>query len=203
MRLIHSGLGGLLSGALLYGVAALGANPAIAADLTNDDRAALKEMRAGDMQKLVFHREARPAITEGFRDEHGNAVSLADYEGKVVLLNFWATWCPPCRAEMPGIDRLAGEMNGDDVAVIALSTDRHDVGRILSFFDEINVENLPVLQDRRGAVARRAGALGLPVTILLDREGREVARLQGEAEWDSDDAKAILNRLVELTAPAT
>jgi thiol-disulfide isomerase/thioredoxin len=198
MRFIHLGLG-----ALLYGVAALGANPANAADLTVDDRAALKEMRAGDMQKLVFHREARPAIDEVFRDQYGNEVTLADYEGKVVMLNFWATWCPPCRAEMPSIDRLAGAMNSDDVVVLALSTDRHDVARVQAFFDEIEVQHLPVLQDRRGAVARKAGALGLPVTILLDRQGREVARLQGEAEWDSEDAKAIISRLVEMTAPAT
>lgn len=192
---------GLGLGALLYGVIALAVNPVSAADLTNEDRAALKEMRSGDMQKLVFHREPRPEITESFRDQYGNPVTIADFRGKVVVLNFWATWCPPCRAEMPSIDRLSGKMAGNDLAVLALSTDRFDVERVAAFFDEIGVENLAVLQDKTGAVPRRAGALGLPVTIILDRQGREIARLQGEAEWDSDDATAILTRIIEMTSP--
>ncbi|MFK7944120.1 MAG: TlpA disulfide reductase family protein, partial [Paracoccaceae bacterium] len=120
-----------------------------------------------------------------------------------VLLNFWATWCPPCRKEMPGIDRLAGEMGGDDFDVIALSTDRFDVERVIDFFEEIEVKNLGIHQDRSGATARRAGALGLPVTLILDREGREIARVAGEAEWDSPRVKAILTRVIEMTAPST
>ena len=187
--------------ALLYGLIVLGANPAMAADLTKDQIAQIKEMRSGDMLKLVVHKEARPRIDGTFRDEHGNGFTLADFEGKVVVLNFWATWCPPCRHEMPGIDRLAGEMGGPDLAVLALSTDRFDVERVVAFFDEIGVENLPVLQDRKGEIARKAGVLGLPVTVILDRQGREIARVQGEAEWDSVDAKAILTRIVEMTAP--
>ncbi|MEM7687247.1 MAG: TlpA disulfide reductase family protein, partial [Pseudomonadota bacterium] len=110
--------------ALLYGVIALGANSVAAEGLSSDQRAALMEMREGDMQKLVFHKEARPAISEVFRDQYGNEVTLQDYEGKVVVLNFWATWCPPCRAEMPSIDRLSADMAGPDVEVLALSTDR-------------------------------------------------------------------------------
>ena len=186
--------------AMLYGVIALGANAAVAADLSQDQVAELKEMRAGDMRKLVVHKEARPRIDETFRDAFGNAVTLADYDGKVVVLNFWATWCPPCRAEMPSIDRLSGAMAGDDVEVLALSTDRFDVERVAAFFEEIEVKNLHVLQDRKGKLARKAGILGLPVTVILDRQGREIARLQGDAHWDSDDAKAIVARVVEMTA---
>ncbi|MEM7059909.1 MAG: TlpA disulfide reductase family protein [Pseudomonadota bacterium] len=188
-------------GALLYGAIALGANPASAGDLSVEDRTYLKEMREGDLKKLVFHEESRDRIEETFRDQYGNGVNIADFEGKVVVLNFWATWCPPCRAEMPGIDRLSGEMAGDDLEVLALSTDRFDVERVVGFFDEIEVENLRVLQDRKGAVARRAGVLGLPVTVILDREGREIARMQGEAEWDSDRAKAMLQEVIARTKP--
>ncbi|MEM6664318.1 MAG: redoxin domain-containing protein [Pseudomonadota bacterium] len=188
-------------GALLYGVIASGANPALAGDLSVDEVSALKEARAGDMGKLVFHKEARPRIEEVFRDKYGNAISVADYAGKVVVLNFWATWCPPCRAEMPGIDRLAGEMGGDDLAVLALSTDRFEIDRVEAFFQEINVQHLPLIQDRSSKVARRAGVLGLPVTIVLDREGREIARMQGEAEWDGPNAKAMIEKIIKMTAP--
>ena len=196
-----SRMGMISIGAMLYGAIALSANLAVAHDLTDADVSALKEIRAGDMQKLVIHREARPRIDETFRDQYGNAVTIADYEGKVVFLNFWATWCPPCRAEMPSIDRLAGEMAGDELEVLALSTDRFDVERVVAFFDEIQVENLRVLQDRKGAVARKGGVLGLPVTVILDRHGREIARLQGEADWDAPEVRTILSKIIEMTAP--
>ncbi|MEM6621456.1 MAG: TlpA disulfide reductase family protein [Pseudomonadota bacterium] len=198
MRLIAA----VLFSALLYAGFVPGANPVSAAELTAEERASLDDLRVGDMTKLVIHDEARPPITEVFRDKHGNAISLSDFEGKVVVLNFWATWCPPCRAEMPSIDRLSGALGGDDLAVIALSTDRFDVGRVIAFFEEIEVQHLTVYQDRRGGVARMAGALGLPITVVLDREGREIARVTGEAEWDSPEAKAFLRRVMELTVPS-
>ena len=188
---------------LLLGAIALGVNPGTAGDLTIEDQRVLKDLRKGDMGKLVVHREPRPRIEEGWRDQYGNAISLEDYSGKVVLLNFWATWCPPCRKEMPGIDRLAGELGGEDLAVIPLSMDRFDVERVVDFFEEIDVQHLGIHQDRSGATARRAGALGLPVTLILDRDGREIARLAGEAEWDGPNAKAILTRVIEMTAPST
>jgi len=186
---------------LLYGVLLAGANPVAARDLTAGDLNALDGLRAGDMAKVVIHDEARPRIADDFRDRHGNAIALADFEGRIVVLNFWATWCPPCRAEMPSLDRLAGAMGGDDLAVIALSTDRFDVERVAAFFREIEVRHLEVFQDRRGGLARRAGVLGLPITLILDREGREIARVTGEADWDGTETKAFLTRLIELTAP--
>ncbi|HET7410636.1 MAG TPA: TlpA disulfide reductase family protein [Paracoccaceae bacterium] len=189
--------------ALLYGLMAVSANAAEA--LSADDRTALDALRQGEMEKVVLHDEPRPRIDEAFRDAEGNEVRLADFAGQVVLLNLWATWCPPCRAEMPSIDRLAGQMAGahgdGGFAVIALSTDRGGPERIADFYDEIGVENLAIHQDPRGKLPRAAGAIGLPVTLLLDREGREVARVTGDAEWDSPEAKALIGKLVELTAP--
>lgn len=193
MRLLHVG-------ALLYGLAAFGAN-AVAGTLSAGDRAALEALRQGEMAKLVLHDGPQAPLGESFADAGGQELGIADFAGKVVLLNLWATWCPPCRAEMPSIDRLAGAMAGPDLAVVALSTDRFGPERIKAFFDEIGVRNLAVYQDRRSQLARAAGAIGLPVTLILDREGREVARVTGDAEWDSPEAKAFLTRLIELTAP--
>jgi thiol-disulfide isomerase/thioredoxin len=189
--------------ALLYGAISLTANALAGepdlATLSTADRAALKELRSGDMTKLMVHDAPRPRIEETFRDIHGNAIRFADYAGKVVLVNLWATWCPPCRAEMPSIDRLAGEMEGEDFAVIALSTDRGGIERPAEFFEQTWIENLDVMHDRSGKVARQVGALGLPITLILDREGREIARLIGDAEWDSPDARALLKRVIEIT----
>ncbi len=191
--------------ALLYGAICLTANAGAtdlgAAGLSAADRATLKELRGGDMAKLIVHDVPRDRIAETFRDLYGNPITLADYSGKVVLLNIWATWCPPCRAEMPSLDRLAGEMEGPDFALIALSTDRGGVERVAQFFDEMQIENLDIMHDRSGNFGRQAGVLGLPVTLLLDREGREIGRILGEADWNSPEAKAILNRVIEMTRP--
>ena len=189
--------------ALLYGVTAWTANPAIAADLTEEDVAALKAARTGDMTKLVIHAAPRDRVERAFKDMDGEERTLAEYEGKIVVLNFWATWCPPCRAEMPSFDRLAAEVADQEIAVVALSTDRFDIARVAAFFEEIEMKTLPVLQDKGGRLAREAAVMGLPVTLILDRQGREIARLQGEAEWDSPAVRAILEKLVEMTTPGT
>ena len=193
--------------ALLYGAICLTANPGAAepgaTELSAADRATLKELRGGDMAKLVIHNAPRARIDETFRDLYGNPITLADYSGKVVLLNIWATWCPPCRAEMPSLDRLAGAMEGPDFAVIALSTDRGGVERVARFYDDMGIENLDVMLDRSGKFSRRTGVLGLPVTLILDRQGREIGRLLGDVDWDSPEARAILRRVIEMTGETT
>lgn len=194
-------LAALCFGLLLYGVMGLGANPASAVELTAAERAELAELRQGDMRKLVVHDAPRDVLGEIFRDGDGNELTMAAFEGKVVVLNFWATWCPPCRAEMPSLDRLEGAMGGEDMIVVALSTDRFGIDRVLAFYDEIDIQHLGLFHDRKGIIAREAGILGLPVTVILDRQGREIARMTGEAGWDSANAKAILTRVIEMTGP--
>ena len=192
----------LATAALLYGAIGAGAIPAAAQGLDAAGRAELEGMRQGDMAKLVFHDEPYAPIEESWVDEHGNSRSFADYAGQVVVANYWATWCPPCLAEMPSLDRLAGAMKADRLAVLPISTDRGKPDKIVAFYEEIGARHIEVHHDRDRDVVRKAGVLGLPVTALLDREGREVARLVGDAEWDSEDAKALLRRFIELTAPA-
>lgn len=194
----HSPFGPVFA-ALLYGAIALTANGVAAAELGDTDRIALRDMRAGDMEKLVVLDEPRDRIEAGFVDLYGNGVKIADFAGKVVLLNFWATWCPPCRAEMPSIDALAGDIAGDDFAVVAMSTDRGGAEVAKQFFDDIRIENLNVYHDRSRDMGRQAGVLGLPVTLILDRQGREIARMHGDADWNSPDARALIQRVIEMT----
>lgn len=192
----------LLAAALLYGGALMGANAA-AGELAAAEFGALAELRRGEMAKLVLHETPRPAFGATVYDRHGNPVRLADLRGRVVVLNFWATWCPPCRREMPSLDRLAGAFPEDDLVVVALSTDRGGVERPAAFLDGIGVEKLLFLHDRTGAAGREAGILGLPITLLLDRDGREVGRLIGDAEWDGAAARELIGRLIELTRGGT
>lgn len=163
------------------------ANPAIPA---------LEALREGDMKKMVFHIAPKPASEKPFLDPEGNPRLLSEFHGQIVLLNFWATWCAPCRKEMPGLDRLQAEFGGDDFQVITLATGRNSPAAIRRFFEEENLANLPQYNDDRQAVARDMGVLGLPITVILDRDGREIARLRGDADWDSDSAKAIVLALM-------
>lgn len=176
---------------VLYMAMALGANAAYA------DMASVAALRTGDMKKLVFHAAPMAVPETAYERADGTTGTLADFRGKFVLLNFWATWCPPCRAEMPTLSRLESEMGGDAFAVVTIATGRNAPGKMKAFFEEINATNLPLHRDPKGALARDMSVLGLPVTVILDPEGREIARLQGDAHWDSESARAIVRALVD------
>jgi thiol-disulfide isomerase/thioredoxin len=144
--------------------------------------------------------EPQPAPELSFFDADGNELSLADFRGKVVVLNLWATWCAPCRREMPGLDRLQAEHGGADLHVLPLSLDRGEIGQIREFYDEVGVQELEIYHDPTAAAGRVLRAPGLPTTLVIDREGREVGRVLGPAEWDSDEAVALLKAIMGETA---
>ena len=122
-------------------------------------------------------------------------ITLADYRGQVVLVNAWATWCPPCVAEMPSLDRLQGLRGGADFQVVPVSLDRRmeDIG---AWYGRNGIEALPVIHDGSFQINSRLELPGLPTTVLYNRDGREVARLPGEAEWDSPEALALVDYLI-------
>jgi thiol-disulfide isomerase/thioredoxin len=127
-------------------------------------------------------------------DAEGSETPLAEWKGKWLVLNFWATWCAPCRREMPSLDRLQEAM--PVLTVLPVATGRNDPEAIARFYTEAAITTLPTLRDPKSALARQMGVLGLPVTLIVNPEGQEVARLIGDAEWDSDSAKAVLGALV-------
>jgi thiol-disulfide isomerase/thioredoxin len=129
-------------------------------------------------------------------DLDGKLHRLADYRGRAVLVNFWATWCAPCREEMPSLDRLQQAFEGEPVRVIALSVDRAGPDRVKAFLDEIGAANLSVYRDPTVKAARTLKVPGLPATLLIDRQGREVGRVLGLARWDGDAAIAAVRRLL-------
>lgn len=129
----------------------------------------------------------RPVANVEFEDGQGRKRTLADFRGKLVLLNLWATWCPSCRAEMPTLDRLQSRFGGADLEVVALSIDRGGQAVVKSFYDEINVQRLAIYVDATAAAGSKLGIIGLPTTLLLDRTGSEIGRVTGPAEWDSPE----------------
>ena len=174
---------------VLYTSLMLGANVAHA------DLAAADAARAGDMRRLAL-RDAPVVLPEiGLVDETDAPRALTEWKGQWVLLNFWATWCAPCRAEMPTLQALDTAM-GDDFAVVTVATGRNSVEGIDKFFAEAAITSLPKLRDPKSDLARNMGVLGLPLTVILNPEGQEVARLIGDAEWDGADARAVLAALM-------
>jgi len=170
---------------VLYTAFLIGANAAAA------DVAALRD---GDMKKLALHEAPVPLPEAVLLDAEDGEHSLADYKGRWVVLNFWATWCAPCRREMPSLERLQAAM--PELAVVPVATGRNAVEGIRRFFDEAGVTALPILRDPKSNLSRGMGVMGLPVTVILNPEGEEVARLIGDAEWDSESAKAVLAALM-------
>jgi len=123
-----------------------------------------------------------------FVDGAGAPRSLADFRGRVVLLNLWATWCVPCRKEMPALDRLQKALGGPEFEVLALSLDQGGVAAVSRFFEEFNIRSLQPYVDQNGDALGKLGSMGIPLTMLIDRDGRELWRILGPKEWDDPAA---------------
>lgn len=165
---------------------------AVAANAVAADPLGLSALRTGDMRPLVVHAAPRDVPEAVLLDAEDGRHALSDWRGRWVLLNFWATWCPPCRHEMPGLDRIEAELGGERFAVLPVATGRNPLPAIRRFYAEAGLAHLPVLRDPDQRLSRAMGVFGLPVTVLLDPEGREVARLTGDAAWDGAAARALL-----------
>jgi len=145
---------------------------------------------------FVTHEAPKSIATIAFEDGQGQPRSLADFQGKVVLLNIWATWCGPCRREMPSLDRLQGMLGGADFEVVALSIDRAGIEVVRKFYADVGIRDLTIYIDSSGKATRELGTVGVPATLLIDREGRELGRLVGPAEWDEPEIVQFLKRVV-------
>lgn len=146
----------------------------------------------GAMQSFQHAPTPKPAPGVSFTDRAEKPLTLADFRGKVVLVNYWATWCGPCVEEMPALDRLQASQGSDDFQVAAISVDRQGLPVVEPFLDRIGLKQLPIYLDKTSTSMRAFGIRGLPTTILLDREGNELGRLEGMAHWDSPAAEALI-----------
>ena len=146
---------------------------------------------------LTLLPEPRELPDVSFSDDGGRPVKLSSFRGKVVLLNVWATWCPPCRKEMPSLDRLQARLGGPGFEVVALSIDRGGTFVVRTFYDEIGIKALRIYTDQSGQ-AFTLGVNGVPATLLIDRTGRELGRKLGPAEWDSPEIVKLIQSYVSV-----
>jgi thiol-disulfide isomerase/thioredoxin len=156
----------------------------------------LKPLVHGEIAALTLSETPRRIPDLSFRDRDGKPVRLADFRGQNVLLNLWATWCVPCRKEMPALDRLQGQINGKDFAVVAVNIDTGDPAKPHRFLSDVGIKNLAYYDDPSTNVfqeLKRVGrAVGLPTSILIDRMGCEIGYLAGPAEWSSEEALKLI-----------
>lgn len=150
----------------------------------------------GQMTAFVFKDPRQPVPELAFKDAADKSLTLGHWKGRVVLLNLWATWCAPCRREMPGLDRLQAELGSEDFEVVALSVDRKGKAPSAKFLQEVGARNLKLYVDDTGKAFFVMRARGLPATYLIDREGRLIGRIVGPAEWDTDEAKALVKAAI-------
>ena len=147
-------------------------------------------------QNFVLHDTPKPLPEITFADETGLSHTLAEFKGRVVLLNIWATWCAPCRKEMPTLDRLQAMLGGPDFTVIALSIDRKGPDVVKKFYSDIGITNLSLYNDPSSNILQAFGLVGLPITLLVNRDGAEIGRLIGPTDWDAPETVEFLKTMV-------
>src|SRR5271170_771579 len=188
------------AGAVLYGTVAPAGKAA--SDCPADSArlaARLAPLAKGELAALQVASEPRRAVQIAFEREDGGKLTLADFHGRAVLLNLWATWCIPCRVEMPALDRLQAAKGDQGFEVVAINVDTARLERRAAFLDSVGVKALARYADPSGDVfetLRRDGkALGLPVTLIIDKDGCEVGAVEGGVKWDSAEAEALVGAL--------
>ena len=154
-------------------------------------------------EHFAWRADPQPAPLAEFTGPNGETLTLEAFRGKVVVMNFWATWCGPCRHEMPSLDRLQTLVDPDRVKVLALSNDRGGPEKVLPFFDGEGITNLTPYYEDLLSVSRAFGIQGYPTTLIIDSEGRELGRPAMPAFWDNEAALKLVNRALEAQRVGT
>ena len=161
----------------------------------------LAGLNVGQMTTFVVREEPQDIAEVTFVDVNNRPRNLNEWKGKTVLLNLWATWCAPCRKEMPDLDELKAKLGQDGrFDVVAVSIDRGGLDKPRKFLDDIAVKNLELFNNSGGKLGSDLKAFGMPTTLLLDPNGKEIGRLVGPADWKSEDAVRLIKAAIEANS---
>jgi thiol-disulfide isomerase/thioredoxin len=185
--------------AFLYGMKGLHRNEAATADSCPAARALAAKLAPlvhGEVAALAIDSNPQPMPALTFTGPDGKPTTLAAFKGRNVLLNLWATWCVPCRMEMPSLDKLQGARGSDDFSVVAVNIDTARLDRPKAFMKEIGVKNLSFYADNSANIfstlKQEGKVLGLPTTILVAKDGCDIGTMAGPAKWDSPEALSLI-----------
>ena len=197
MRALGLGLAAVAGGAAILAIvvsqyASVGAN---------EKRAVATPQKAGGAEastavQFPMHPSPVSVPELSFLNKERKEISLQEFKGQTIILNVWATWCVPCRKEMPALDRLEAKLGSSKFQVVPLSIDRNGLEKVEKFYRELHLDRLPIFVDETGKAPRVLATVGIPTTLLIDPNGREIGRQIGPAEWDSPSMIAFLERQI-------
>ena len=151
-----------------------------------------RALATGALAAFLVKKERKPVADSAFQDGEGKPLKLSQWRGRVALVNLWATWCGPCRTEMPALAQLQKELGSDQFEVVAISVDKKGVEASAAFLKETGAENLKLYVEPSLTILNDLQAIGLPATVLIDRKGNEIGRLLGPADWASPEAMTLI-----------
>lgn len=157
---------------------------------------------SGSMAEFKPTENPAPVPQISFIDDAGQKLDLTAFKGKITLVNLWATWCAPCVQELPALQKLKAKHDNADFAVVTISEDRGGAKTVLPYLEKQGLTGLTRYLDPQSEIARGIKARGLPTTLLLDRDGREIGRLEGIAEWDGPEAATLIDWYIAHNAAA-
>ena len=163
----------------------------------NKDNDLISEFLKNELEDFELSKEKKNISNLIFKDHKEKEISFSDFKGKILLVNFWATWCAPCKKEMPSLDRLESKINGD-FDVIAISVDRDGVEKVTDFFDENKISNLEKFFDIKNSLAKEMNLYGVPTSFFVNKEGDLIGYYQGDMEWDNDTVINFINYLIKI-----
>ena len=195
---VWGGLGIALTGFVVLS-AAMKPGPQVATACKASAQYKHPSFLTGEMADFVYAATERKAPEAAF--QFGDAeMSLADFRGKTILVNFWATWCAPCLKELPSLDALQGAVGSDEFEVVAIAADPKGPDAARDYLDRLNIKNLKLYTDQRLRLASSVGGANvLPVSVLYDRRGNEIGRLTGEADWAGADARRLVTNVIDCS----
>ena len=195
MKLPFRGVKNFLTLVVLYTAFSFCANTALSED---NKFSVLEEFKVGEMKKLILHQSPKAISEEVFYRSNNDPIFLQSFSGSLTLVNFWATWCAPCLDEMPSLSNLQKLKGDKNFKVVTIATMRNSPKSIENFFDKMSIVNLTKYQDPKGKLARSLKIAGLPLTILLNKDNKEVARFIGDADWSSPQALKLIEKAIEV-----
>ena len=155
-----------------------------------------KDIIRGELRKFIFSESTKALPNPLNLDADGNMVEIG-YDEDILIINFWATWCAPCKKEMPSLNSLAQNMKYEDIQIITIASGRNSKEAIDVFFDDNNLVNLKKYRDPRGRIAVKYGVTALPTTVVINPTGLEIGRIIGDIDWDTADVRSFFKKLLE------
>jgi len=164
---------------------------------SKEEKGIINNFLKEELEDFELSKEKHNISSLKFKDEQEKEISFSDFKGKILLVNFWATWCAPCIKEMPSLDRLKSKVDGN-FDVVAISIDRDGGKKVIDFFNENKITNLEKFFDIKNSLAKEMNLIGIPTSFFVNKKGDLIGHYQGDMEWDNDNIIKFVNYLMGL-----